>query len=125
MGCRRFEVQRETEYFSAAVKSQSGSYIAQTVTRDTMVFNINFEECVVICGRYKIPSPGVYTFTLFRRHKHYVRITPRQIFLPLRTQCYSAFFRSKKIYKFNSPRAYAERYHWDLRFYRLLNADVP
>lgn len=53
-----FEVQRETEYFSAVVKSQSGSYIMQTVTRNTMVFNINFEECVVMCGRYKIPSPA-------------------------------------------------------------------
>lgn len=42
----------------AAVKSQSGSYIVQTVTRDTLVFNINFEECVVVCGRYKIPSPA-------------------------------------------------------------------
>lgn len=46
----------KTEYFS--VKSQSGNYIVQTVTRDTMVFYINFEECVVMCGRYKIPSPA-------------------------------------------------------------------
>lgn len=44
----QFEVRYKAKYFSAVIKPQSGSYIVQTVTRDTMVFNINFEECVVV-----------------------------------------------------------------------------
>lgn len=75
--------QSRVYFLSAAVKPRSDSYIVQTSdSRDTMVFNINFEECVAARERYKIVAhrSSLYArvHTPFRRHKHYARASRDQ-----------------------------------------------